>query len=226
MIQVYGDGYGPIGDSLNYRLITSERSGNPAAISANAPFHFQLDPDEFVLRKYIELTLPHQVMIAGLKIYTPKSLAMKRFNFKYSNQEILFPGEYQEFQNDPQNSMVVQKMVLFLSYFILDGFPFFLKTYNIYYGDVAVQPNEMERTFIFPQPIVTRKFKMEVIEGAATVAFKMDLIGKNGEQKYDNDPNLEPLSYTDCEIQEKVQSMPKGNFNNDNFYSFVEHGIG
>ena len=104
-----GSGYGRIGNRISTRVETSEKSDNDIPLATNnpdPPFHFTLAPDEFVEHKFVEFELPYQVQLSGLIITTTNDNAVKTFRFKYSQFELMFPGEFLEHEIEDEKTLV------------------------------------------------------------------------------------------------------------------------
>ena len=70
---------------------------------------------------------------------------------------------------------------------------FFFKVFNVFEDyDLLNTVDFVSRTVYLPQPIVTRFFRLNVVEGAPNVLVKMDLIGMSAEKQYSQDPIFEP----------------------------------
>ncbi len=62
----------------------------------------------------------------------------------------------------------------------------------------ASSPNVIETDLYLPQPAVTSRFVVNVVEGNPSVVFRLDIIGLNPAKKYSIDPMLDQLTYQDC----------------------------
>ena len=71
--------------------------------------------------------------------------------------------------------------------------------YHIFFGNATDQDDNItNREILFPQPIVTNKFKLIFKKAATSVVIKMDLLGMPPDKKYESDPVLDPIAYEDC----------------------------
>ena len=62
----------------------------------------------------------------------------------------------------------------------------------------ASSTNVIETDLYLPQPVVTSRFVVNVVEGNPSVVFRLDIIGLNPAKKYSIDPMLDQFTYQDC----------------------------
>ena len=68
----------------------------------------------------------------------------------------------------------------------------------MFYGNSSSQIDAViTRSIVFPQPVVTSKFKLILQKAASSVVFKMDLIGMPSSQKYRSDAVFDSIPYED-----------------------------
>jgi hypothetical protein len=62
----------------------------------------------------------------------------------------------------------------------------------------ASSTNVIETDLYLPQPVVTSRFVVNVVEANPSVVFRLDIIGLNPAKKYSIDPMLDQFIYQDC----------------------------
>ena len=68
----------------------------------------------------------------------------------------------------------------------------------MFFGNATSQDDSViTRDIVFPQAVVTNKFKIIVTKSVPAVVFKMDLIGMHPDEKYRADPVFESNLYED-----------------------------
>jgi hypothetical protein len=77
-----------LGSQVAYRIESSIKNPNPTAFAGSNPIHIQLESD---LNRFVQITFPKQIVVAGLSIQTPEKMALKEFSFSYVSRRIEFP---------------------------------------------------------------------------------------------------------------------------------------
>ena len=76
----------------------------------------------------------------------------------------------------------------------------FFQIFNLYHGNSIQQQDPIERIIHLPYPVVTNRFKIEIVESQTPVNFKIDILGIGAEERYQLDPVAESTVHTDCKL--------------------------
>jgi hypothetical protein len=88
-----GQGYEPIGNTVGYKIISSEKAIVPSVFNGEGSIHIQLLADPFVVERYIDIQLSTQVVLSGIKFEMPDDKALNRFGMYIGEAGIQYPDE-------------------------------------------------------------------------------------------------------------------------------------
>ena len=72
------------------KVETSLKTSIPSPFPGSNPIHLQLEND---LSRYVTISFPRQVVVAGFSIQTPEKAALKEFSVFYFPRTVEFPTE-------------------------------------------------------------------------------------------------------------------------------------
>ena len=171
-------------------------SRTPTPFSGANRHHLELNDFVYTAEKRLDVDFPRKVVISGLAIETMKSKYLKAFTLEHTKSDYVAPDVFEPLALKADSP---------IEFFVFNGDP-----------NSADLSDVISRRILFPWPLLTRRIRLRVTQGASDVALKLDFIGKTAEKQNIAERRLEPNRF--------AYDVPAVNFAPDDESQFAIDG--